>query len=74
MSPHPEYRHRHRRSFNEPGHAHELTFTCYRRFRFLAAERTRDWLARAIDEARAKLDFALWAFVFMPEHLKSLFL
>jgi len=29
---------RHRCSFNEPGHAHELTFTCYRRFRCLSAE------------------------------------
>ena len=67
MSRDPESRHR--RAFNEPGHAHELTFTCYRRFRFLSAERTCDWLARAIDDARSKLDFALWAFVFMPEHV-----
>ena len=63
---------RHRRAFNEPGHAHELTFTCYRRFRFLSAQRTCDWLARAIDDARTKLDFALWAFVFMPEHVHLL--
>jgi putative transposase len=48
-----------RRSFNEPGHAHELTFTCYRRFQFLAAERTCGWLAEAIESARAELDFAL---------------
>ena len=40
-----------------------------RRFRFLSAERTCDWLSRAIDDARSKLDFALWAFVFMPEHV-----
>jgi putative transposase len=58
-----------RRSFNEPGHAHELTFTCYRRFRFLASERTCHWLAEAIAIARTELDFALWAFVFMPEHV-----
>ena len=58
-----------RRSFNEPGHAHELTFTCYRRFRFLASEQTCQWLAEAIASARTELDFALWAFVFMPEHV-----
>jgi len=59
---------RRRRAFNQPGHAHELTFSCYRRYRFLSAERTCAWLAEAIEGARMKHDFALWAFVFMPEH------
>jgi putative transposase len=58
-----------RRSFDEPGHAHELTFSCYRRYRFLKAERTCQWLARAIDAARRRWDFDLWAYVFMPEHV-----
>ena len=57
-----------RRPFDEPGHAHELTFTCFRRFRFLDAERTCTWLAQAIERARVRLDFDLWAYVFMPEH------
>src|SRR4051794_30490112 len=52
-------RHR-RRSFDEPGHAHELTCSCYRRFRFLEAERTCRWLARSIDDARGRWDFDLW--------------
>jgi putative transposase len=60
---------RHRRSFSEPGHAHELTFTCYQRFRFLSSDRTCDWLVESIEAARIKLDFNLWAFVFMPEHV-----
>jgi hypothetical protein len=59
----------HRRHFDEPGHAHELTFSCYRRFRFLAAERTCLWLAQAIDQARRRHGFAVWAYVFMPEHV-----
>ena len=58
---------------NEPGHAHELTFSCYRGFPFLRAEATCQWLADAIDAARRKLDFALWAYVFMPEHVHLLF-
>jgi putative transposase len=66
---HHRDRSRRRRAFNEPGHAHELTFSCYRRFRFLAAERACAWLADAIERARVKQDFALWAFVFMPEHV-----
>jgi putative transposase len=63
------YRLHRRRSYNEPGHVHELTFTCYRRFRFLGAERTCLWLAEAINEARLTWGFALWAYVFMPEHV-----
>jgi putative transposase len=57
-----------RRSYNEPGHAHELTFTCFHRYRLLAAQRCCVWLSEAIDRARQKRDFAVWAFVFMPEH------
>jgi putative transposase len=58
-----------RRAINEPGHAHELTFTCFHNHAFLQAERTFLWLAEAIGEARAALDFALWAYVFMPDHV-----
>jgi putative transposase len=58
-----------RRSFDEPGHAHELTFTCSRRFRFLRADRTCPWLVPAIDRARGPLGFAVWADVFRPEHV-----
>jgi putative transposase len=61
--------HRNRRTYNEPGHAHELTFSCYRRYEFLRAERACLWLADAIQEARAELQIALWAYVFMPEHV-----
>jgi putative transposase len=58
--------------FNEPGHAHELTFSCYRRWPLLTRDRTRLWLAEAIDAARARLQFDLWAYVFMPEHVHLL--
>jgi putative transposase len=58
----------HRRNYNEPGHAHVLTFSCYHGYQFLSAERTCQWLAEAIDAARRDLNFALWAYVFMPEH------
>jgi putative transposase len=61
-----------RPAINEPGHAHELTFSCFRGFPFLKAERTCQWLAEAINAARAKCDFSLWAYVFMPEHVHLL--
>ncbi len=58
----------HRRDYNEPGHAHELTFSCYKGFKFLQAERTRGWLMESIEETRVDLNFDFWAYVFMPEH------
>ncbi len=58
-----------RRTDNEPTHAHELTFSCYRGYRFLEAERTRRWLIEAIERARTVHRFAVWAYVIMPEHV-----
>ncbi len=62
-------RQRRRRNYNVPGHAHALTFTCYHRYPFLQAERTCEWLAESIETARQDFDFAVWAYVFMPEHV-----
>src|SRR5439155_24564701 len=59
----------HRKAINAPGHAHELTFSCYQRFAFLKVERTCQWLADAIQAARVKHLFDLCEFVFMPEHV-----
>lgn len=58
----------HRKVYNSPGQAHELTFSCYRGYRFLDRERIRHWLAEAIIEAAIKHDYAVVAYVFMPEH------
>ncbi len=56
------------RHYDLPGHAHELTFSCFHGFPFLRAERTCRWLADSIEKARTTLDFAVWAYVFMPDH------
>lgn len=61
----------HRRTckrYNDPGHAHALTFSCFRRQPFLSKDRSRIWLIDAIDRARAKHNFHVWAYVIMPEH------
>ena len=39
-----------RKNLNIPGHAHELTFSCYQRYKFLEAERTQQWLGEAIKD------------------------
>lgn len=59
----------HLQAIYTPGHSHELTFSCFRRFAFLKAERTCQWLADAIQTARVKHSFDLWAYVFMPDHV-----
>ena len=58
--------------YNMPGHAHELTFSCYRNRSFLSSTRTCNWLVDAIQRARIKYDFSLWAYVFMPDHVHLL--
>ena len=58
--------------YNIPGHAHELTFSCYRNHKFLLSDRTCQWLIESIESAREKHNFSLWAFVFMPEHVHLL--
>ena len=63
---------RHRKTLNIPGHAHELTFSCYKRYPFLMRDRTRGWLGDAIDNAKQKDDFAVWSYVVMPEHVHLL--
>ncbi len=59
----------HRKNIHEPGHAHELTFSCYQRYPFLKAERCCQWLAESIEQSRKKHRFRLWSYVFMPDHV-----
>jgi putative transposase len=61
-----------RRAWNEPGDAHELTFSCYRRWPLLSSDRSRQWFLGALDRARRRWDFELWAYVIMPEHIHVL--
>ena len=59
----------HRKSYNLPGHAHELTFSCFKRLKLLSKDRTCIWLAEAIQDACQSLGLSLWAYVFMPNHV-----
>jgi putative transposase len=60
------------RRYNEPGHAHALTFSCFRRQPFLDRDRSRSWTIDAIDRARRAHGFHIWAYVLMPEHVHLL--
>ena len=58
--------------YNIPGHAHELTFSCYKNQRFLLSNRACQWLVESIEKARKKHNFSLWAYVLMPDHVHLL--
>lgn len=58
--------------YHEPGHFHELTFSCYRRKQLLTTDTGRVKLAEFIDAANQAAGMNLVAFVFMPEHVHLL--
>ena len=59
-------------AWDEPGHAHFVTFSCFQRLPLLIRDRTRRWVITSLEETRRKLDVALWAYVIMPEHVHVL--
>jgi putative transposase len=58
--------------FDEPGHAHELTFSCYQRLSLLVDDDRCEMLALALDRALEHHRYDLHAYVFMPEHVHLL--
>lgn len=60
-------------AWDEPGHAHFVTFSCFQRLPLLTKDRTRQWVVVAMEEMRRKLDVGVWAYVVMPEHVHVLF-
>jgi len=61
-----------RKRFNTPNHARELTFSCFKQYKFLDHDRTRRWFIEQLEEARKIFHFDLWAYVIMPEHVHLL--
>jgi putative transposase len=57
------------RHYHEPGHIHELTFSCYQRWPLLTNDLWREMLAESINRAMEAHGYRLAAFVFMPEHV-----
>ncbi len=62
------------RHYDEPGHCHELTFSCYRRMPLLTNDVWRSMLSVSINRAVKGHAFRLIAFVYMPEHVHLLVL
>ena len=58
--------------YDEPGHCHELTFSCYHRLQLLTNNSWRGLFCQAIDRAVERHHYRLYAFVVMPEHVHLL--
>jgi len=61
-----------RRAYDMPGHVHFLTCSCVNRWPLLSSDRSRSWCIDAIERARSRVGFELYAWVIMPEHLHLL--
>ena len=71
-SPDPQTPRKTRRTYNTPGDAHELTFSCFRRLPLLDSDGIRRVFLNQLNKARERWDFELWAYVLMPEHVHLL--
>ena len=60
------------RRYDDPGHAHALTFSCFRRQPFLTRPRTCEWMLEAVEATCSNHEVELWAYVIMPEHIHIL--
>jgi len=63
---------RKRKAYNDPGHMHFLTFSCYRDLHLLESDRSRRWFLDALHNTRANQDVDVHAYVIMPEHVHVL--
>ena len=61
------------RRYDEPGHCHELTFSCYRRMPLLTNHVWRSMLSVSVGRAVAGHGFRLVAFVYVPSTSTCLF-
>ena len=60
------------RHYHDPGHCHELTFSCFERRPLLTNDHWRALFSVAVERATLRHDYDLTAFVYMPEHVHLL--
>ena len=61
-----------RKFWDNPGDAHELTFTCYQRRPLFEDSSVRDQFVGHLATVKAQLELSLLAYVVMPEHVHLL--
>lgn len=60
------------RRIEHPGHGRYLTFSCYRRLPLLSNDRIKDALVQRLSHVKTQMNFRLYAWVVMPEHVHLL--
>lgn len=58
--------------YQETGDLHFVTFSCYHRLPLLTTHGARELFESALEQARINYDFAVFAYVIMPEHVHLL--
>ncbi|MFC1556662.1 transposase [candidate division KSB1 bacterium] len=58
--------------YNVYGHAHELTFSCYKNQNFFHDDRVKLFFIEAVNNASEKHNFDVWAYVIMLNHVHLL--
>jgi len=62
----------HKKHYNVPGHAHALTFTCYRRRHLFRDAKACATFLNELSKARIKHNLKIWGYVVMPNHVHAL--
>lgn len=57
------------RRYDEPGHVHFLTISCYRRMPFFGHPHVRSIVVECMGAARERIGFRWIAYIVMPEHV-----
>ena len=58
--------------YQQTGHFHFVTFSCFRRQPFLTTPSSRDLFERSLETMRVRYDFVVAGYVLMPEHVHLL--
>jgi putative transposase len=58
--------------YNNPYHARELTFSCYKKYPYFSDPIACKIFLDFLDNAGKKYKFELWAYVIMPDHIHLL--
>jgi len=58
--------------FQQSGHLHFITFSCYHRLPLLSGPHARNLAERALEQSRRRWDFFVTGYVIMPEHMHLL--
>ena len=58
--------------YNSQGHVHELTFSCYHRYKYLNDPIACEMFIEELFQSKEEHQFQLWAYVLMPNHVHLL--